>query len=86
MLGIGGKSIDLNARRCGDCGFVEFYVELAEQPVGQLRSVEEEHERLLSLVAKLQERVGTLEAIATDPGIRTAREIEALRTTRPQED
>ena len=73
------NSADMLARRCGDCGFVEFYVDTRAEPVKTLKSIDEENERLRSLVTKLQERVGTLEAIATDPAERTAREIEALR-------
>jgi hypothetical protein len=34
----------------------------------------------------LQDRVATLEAIATDPAERTAREIESLRSLPPVED
>ena len=79
VLGMGGKSSDLLARRCTECGFVEFYADTQAKPVKTLRSIDEENERLRSLVTKLQERVGTLEAIATDPAERTAREIEALR-------
>ena len=80
VMGIGGsKASDMTSRRCGECGFVEFYVDSKTQPVKTLRSIDEENERLRNLVTKLQDRVGTLEAIATDPAERTAREIEALR-------
>ena len=85
VMGIGGgKASDMLARRCGECGFVEFYVDPKAQPVKTLRSIDEENERLRNLVTKLQDRVGTLEAIATDPAERTAREIEALRELPPQ--
>ena len=80
------KSADLVSRRCGQCGFVEFFAVSEAQPVKTLRSIDEENERLRSLVTKLQERVETLETIATDPATRTAREIEALRTPPPEGD
>jgi hypothetical protein len=73
------STADLTARRCGECGYVEFFVDTHAQPVKTLKSIDEENERLRNLVTKLQERVGTLETIATDPAERTAREIEALR-------
>lgn len=73
------RSADLTARRCGECGFVEFFVDTQAKPVKTLKSIDEENERLRNLVTKLQERVGTLETIATDPAERTAREIESLR-------
>ncbi len=73
------KSADLRARRCGQCGFAEFFVVTEAKPVKTLRSIDEENERLRNLVTRLQDRVETLEAIATDPAERTAREIEALR-------
>jgi len=79
VLGMAGKPSDLLARRCADCGFVEFYVETQAKPVKTLKSIDEENERLRNLVTKLQDRVETLETIATDPAERTAREIEALR-------
>jgi predicted nucleic-acid-binding Zn-ribbon protein len=82
-LGMGGKSSDLLARRCTACGFVEFYADISAQPVKTLRAIDEENERLRSLVTKLQDRVATLETIATDPAERTAREIEALRELPP---
>ena len=59
--------------------FVEFYADTSAKPVKTLKSIDEENERLRSLVTKLQDRVATLEVIATDPAERTAREIEALR-------
>ncbi|WP_324827224.1 hypothetical protein [Qipengyuania zhejiangensis] len=80
MLGIGAKTSDMVSRRCEGCGYVEFYVESKVAPVRTLRAVDEENERLRNLVTKLQERVGTLEEIATDPAVRTAREIESLRS------
>ena len=73
------KSAELVARRCNQCGFVEFFVDTQAQPVKTLKTIDEENERLRNLVTKLQERVSTLEAIATDPAERTAREIESLR-------
>lgn len=73
------KATELTARRCSECGFVEFFVDIEAKPVKTLKSIDEENERLRNLVTKLQDRVATLETIATDPGERTAREIEALR-------
>jgi hypothetical protein len=73
------KAIELAARRCSDCGFVEFFVDAQSKPVKTLKSIDEENERLRNLVTKLQDRVATLETIATDPAERTAREIESLR-------
>lgn len=79
------KSADLISRRCTQCGFVEFFADTEAKPVKTLRSIDEENERLRSLVTKLQERVATLETIATDPAERTAREIENLRALPPSE-
>lgn len=39
----------------------------------------QENERLTGQVTRLEERIATLERIATDPAERTAREIERLR-------
>ena len=82
----GVKSSELTARRCTQCGFVEFFADTEAKPVKTLRSIDEENERLRNLVTKLQDRVATLETIATDPGERTAREIEALRALPPAKD
>lgn len=79
MGGLGKKSAELSSRRCTLCGFVEFFVDTEAKPVKTLKSIDEENERLRNLVTKLQDRVATLETIATDPAERTAREIEALR-------
>ena len=73
------RTAELDARRCSLCGFVEFFVEAQSKPVKTLKSVDEENEQLRKLVTKLQQRVETLETIATDPAERTAREIERLR-------
>ena len=73
------KTAKLDARRCSKCGFVEFFVDTQSKPVKTLKSVDEENERLRRLVTTLQQRVETLETIATDPAERTAREIESLR-------
>jgi len=86
VLGLGGSSVDLLARRCTECGFVEFYADTNSRPVKTLRSIDEENERLRNLVTRLQDRVETLETIATDPAERTAREIEALRELPPASD
>ena len=40
-----------------------------------------ENERLTGKIGRLEERIAVLERIATDPAERTAREIEALRTS-----
>jgi len=85
LSGFRGKSVELTARRCTKCGFVEFFADPQSKPVKTLRSIDEENERLRNLVTKLQERVGTLETIATDPAERTAREIESLRALPPSE-
>jgi hypothetical protein len=45
----------------------------------QLRLLSDENAKMASQMARLEERVRTLEAIATDPAHRTAREIDALR-------
>ena|SRR3569623_1242523 len=80
------KATELSARRCTECGFVEFFVDIEAKPVKTLKSIDEENERLRNLVTRLQDRVATLETIATDPGERTAREIEALRGLPAPED
>lgn len=80
MLGIGAKSAELHCLRCLNCGYTEFFVDTQAVPERTLKTIDAENEQLRNLVTRLQERVGTLEAIATDPGVRTAREIEALRT------
>ena len=80
VMGIGAKSAELYCRRCGECGFVEFYVDTTSRPVKTLQSVDDENERLRSLVTRLQERVANLETIATDPAERTSRAIEDLRS------
>ncbi len=38
-----------------------------------------ENERLTGQISRLEERIAVLERIATDPGERTRREIDALR-------
>ena len=80
VMGIGAKSAELTSKRCGECGFVEFYVDTDAKPVKTLQSIDDENERLRNLVTKLQERVANLETIATDPGERTARAIDELRS------
>lgn len=79
------KAAELSARRCSGCGYVEFFVDTQAKPVTTLKSIDEENERLRNLVTKLQDRVSTLETIATDPAERTAREIEDLRALPPSE-
>lgn len=86
MFGIGARSVDLELMRCTSCGFVEMYADPTVKPEKTLKSIDDENERLRSLVTKLQDRVATLEVIATDPAERTAREIEALRHLPAPED
>ena len=45
----------------------------------QVRLLTSENERLAGQVSRLEERIAVLERIATDPAVRTAREIDALR-------
>ncbi|MEH3046818.1 hypothetical protein [Sphingomonas adhaesiva] len=45
----------------------------------QVALLTNENERLAGQVHRLEERIAVLERIATDPAIRTAQEIEALR-------
>jgi hypothetical protein len=45
----------------------------------KLALMTEENERLNGQVSRLEERIATLERIATDPAERTAREIDGLR-------
>jgi hypothetical protein len=80
------KASDLTARRCTQCGYVEFFADPEAKPVKTLKSIDDENERLRNLVTKLQDRVATLETIATDPAERTAREIESLRSLPPATD
>ena len=86
ILGFGGRSIDLAVLRCDGCGFVELYADRPGFPGKGSNSAIEDNEQLRSLVTKLQDRVATLEVIATDPAERTAREIEALRHLPGPED
>lgn len=79
LTGLGSRTVDLAVLRCSECGFVEFYADPSVKPEKTLKSIDEENERLRSLVTRLQDRVASLETIATDPAERTAREIEALR-------
>lgn len=85
-FGLGGKATDLSARRCMECGFVEFFADPRGKPVKTLSTIDEETERLRSLVGKLQDRLAVLETIATDPAERTAREIESLRVLPPRRE
>jgi hypothetical protein len=78
-LGLGRKTTELSGIRCSECGFVEFYADPKAKPVRTLATMEDENEQLRKLVTRLQDRVATLETIATDPAERTAREIEDLR-------
>ncbi len=78
-LGLGWKPSELAARRCSQCGFVEFFADPSAKPVKSLSSVDEETAQLRALIAQMQERLAVLETIATDPAERTAREIESLR-------
>ena len=71
---------------CRRIYLVEFFAETQAKPVKTLKSIDEENERLRNLVTRLQDRVATLETIATDPAERTAREIESLRALPLAED
>jgi hypothetical protein len=82
----GFKASELRAQRCSECGFVEFFADTSAKPVKTLATIESENEQLRRLVTRLQDRVESLEAIATDPAERTAREIEALRALPPAKD
>jgi predicted nucleic-acid-binding Zn-ribbon protein len=82
-FGVGQKLAELTSYRCSQCGFVELYADPSAKPVKTLSTINDETERLRGLVAKLQERIAVLEAIATDPAERTSREIEKLRELPP---
>ena len=86
MSGFNQKTSDLMSHRCSECGFIEFFADTSAKPVKTLATIESENEQLRRLVTRLQDRVGTLETIATDPAERTAREIEALRALPPAKD
>ena len=86
LLGLGGKSSDLTARRCTDCGFVEFYADPSNKPVDTMASLVDENEQLRKLVSKLHDRLATLETIVVDPATRTAEEIERLRLPPSRDD
>lgn len=76
--GFKSNIVGLSSRRCTGCGLVEFLADPRAQPVRTLKSVDEENDRLKRLVTTLQQRVETLETIATDPAVRTARAIDGL--------
>jgi hypothetical protein len=76
----GLASTDIIAARCGKCGFVELSVDPRAR--GDAERVPE-IAQLRHDVARLLDRIAVLERIATDPGERTAREIEALRMLPP---
>jgi hypothetical protein len=52
-----------------------------EDPAAQrkIELLSSENEKLTGQIGRLEERLRVLERIATDPGTRTAREIDALR-------
>jgi hypothetical protein len=79
LFGFGGKSTDLTARRCSECGFVEFYADPTAKPVNTMASLVDENEQLRKLVSRLNDRLATVEAIVVDPGTSTSAEIERLR-------
>jgi len=85
-FGIGLKPSELASRRCSECGFVEFFADASVKPVASLSTVEEETAELRALIARMQDRLAVLETIATDPGARTAREIESLRDLPTKDD
>lgn len=80
------KATELRSQRCSECGFIEFFADASARPVKTLATIEDENEQLRRLVTRLQDRVATLEAIATDPAERTARAIENLRDLPPGDD
>lgn len=51
----------------------------ALDPTRSVTLLTQENERLVGQVGRLEERIAVLERIVTDPAVRTAREIEALR-------
>jgi len=59
-----------------DCGNPLPHKDADTRKVALLTS---ENDRLSGQVTRLEERIAVLERIATDPAIRTAREIDALR-------
>ena len=70
-------NVEIGIRRCSDVFF-----DFSSMTVHARENIEirdEENERLRKMVTQLQQRVETLETIATDPAERTAREIESLR-------
>ena len=71
---------DVAARRCGKCGHIELFVDLAAR--SEARPVPE-IEQLKHDIGRLLDRIAVLERIATDPAERTAREIEALKALPP---
>ena len=86
MAGFSQKSTEMKSQRCSQCGFIELYADTSARPVKTLATIEGENEQLRRLVTRLQDRVATLETIATDPAERTAREIEALRALPPAKE
>jgi hypothetical protein len=54
--------------------------EIAPDALAHIQNLTAENRELRELTSKLRERVENLERIAIDPGIRTALEIESLRT------
>ena len=85
-IGVGQKPSDMRSRRCSQCGFIEFFADPSVKPVATLSTVDQETVELRRLIATMQERLAVLEAIATDPAERTAREIESLRDQPPAKD
>lgn len=83
--GFSRKASEMKSVRCSQCGFIEFYADTQAKPVQTLATLESENEQLRRLVTRLNERVASLETIATDPAERTAREIEALRALPPKD-
>lgn len=53
--------------------------ELEHKHAGESRLLTAENEELKETIAHMQDRLGVLETIATDPARRTAEEIEQLR-------
>jgi len=84
--GFSRKASEMKSQRCSQCGFIEFFADTSAKPVKTLATIEGENEQLRRLVTRLQDRVESLETIATDPAERTAREIENLRALPPAKD
>ncbi|RPF72570.1 hypothetical protein [Aurantiacibacter spongiae] len=75
----GRERSDISSLRCDTCGFIELYAGNGAGADYGTMHLRAENERLKLEMARVMDRVKTLERIATDPAERTAREIEDLR-------